>query len=299
VDYLYQAIACLAAFHHSHGYTNLIVNYVFESPAELADLRARLAEIDPDIYAYRLVCTPEELERRVRARALASSDAQELAWEVQRCHQLAEIQNQAARLGDLGIVVDTSLLSAFQAAQAIYADRHTPVELAPYDPAWAEAFQVEKAKVAAALGDLALEIHHVGSTAVPGLAAKPVIDILVAVRRFEAALDCIGPLLDLVYAFVDHPENVDRRFFRKGVPRTHHLHIVAAGSPVYHDHLDFCAALRTHSVQRDAYGRLKTELAQRYRTQRASYTQAKTAFVHQVLESWRKAPGYPAQTGSS
>jgi len=118
---------------------------------------------------------------------------------------------------------------------------------------------------------------------VPGLPAKPIIDIMIAVQRLEDALACVGPLSDLGYAFVDYPHNTDRRFFRRGQPRTHHVHIVAAGSVSLRDHLAFRDALRAHSEWRDQYAALKYDLAQRHWNNRVQYTDGKTEFVQRIL----------------
>lgn len=159
------------------------------------------------------------------------------------------------------------------------------VALAPYDPAWPQLFEAEKKAIEAALGDRVTEIHHIGSTAIPGLAAKPVIDIMLVVRKLEDAVDCIGPLSDLGYTFIDYAQNTDRRFFRKGVPRTHHVHIVAQGNAELIDHLAFRDALRADPQLRDQYAALKFDLAQRHRNDRAQYSDSKTAFVQKILSS--------------
>jgi GrpB-like predicted nucleotidyltransferase (UPF0157 family) len=138
---------------------------------------------------------------------------------------------------------------------------------------------------AAALGRLAVEIHHIGSTAIPGLAAKPVIDIMIVVRRLDDATDCIAPLSQLGYVFNDHPQNVDRRFFRKRPPRTHHVHVVEQGSPALVEHLAFRDALRADPELRDQYAALKYELAERFKHDRATYSESKTESVRRVLAS--------------
>jgi len=96
---------------------------------------------------------------------------------------------------------------------------------------------------------------------------------------------CIGPLSDLGYAFIDYPQNAARRFFRKGQPRTHHAHIVEAGSLELHKHLAFRDALRANSDWRSQYAALKYDLADRHRNARAQYTESKTDFVQRVLAS--------------
>ena len=108
---------------------------------------------------------------------------------------------------------------------------------------------------------------------------------MVEVRRLEDAVTCIVPLRPLGYAFVDRPDNIDRRSFRKGLPRTHHLHIVEQGSAPVVDHLAFRDALRTGRDLRQRYAQLKAELAARHRHDGNRYTLAKTAFVESVFRS--------------
>jgi GrpB-like predicted nucleotidyltransferase (UPF0157 family) len=279
-----QVINLLAGFYIQHGYRDLVINGVFEQPEELADLRRLLSNLDSVIYAYRLVCAEDEIERRIRNRASASGvDLEQMAWELQRFRQLMSIQAEAAQRGDLGFALDTTRLSTDQAAAAIWEDIHGIVELAPYDPDWARLFEAERGEIRAILGPLALEIEHIGSTAVPGLPAKPVVDILVAVRRLDDAAFCIPPLQTLGYSFVDYPQNTDRRFFRKGQPRTFHVHIVEQGGQSYHDHLAFRDALRQSPHLRQEYLEIKNDLARRFRYDRAGYSGAKTAFVQRVL----------------
>jgi len=117
------------------------------------------------------------------------------------------------------------------------------------------------------------------------LDAKPIIDIMVEVRELEDAVICIEPLRALGYAFIDWPENIDRRYFRKGSPRTHHLHIVEQGSAPVVDQLAFRDALRADRELRQRYAQLKAELAARHRHDRNRYTESKTAFVESVLRS--------------
>jgi len=163
-----------------------------------------------------------------------------------------------------------------------------PVNIVPYDPDWPHQYEAERARIAHALGELALEIHHIGSTAVPGLHAKPIIDIAVALKSLEQAESCIPSLHALGYTFVDHPENIDRRFFRKGHPRTHHLHLMEAGTATLTKHLDFRDALRTNEIQRERYAQLKITLAAQHENNREAYTNAKTTLVEEILAHWRE-----------
>jgi GrpB-like predicted nucleotidyltransferase (UPF0157 family)/predicted kinase len=283
VAYLYDTICHVARFHAQHGYRNLVIDYVFEQPESLAKLRQALNAIDDVTYAFRLTCSPEEIDRRIRTRG--NSDPNFLAWELKRFRELQTIQDMNARRGDLGFVIDTTGLSIEEVADAIWRDITATVTIAPYDPAWPSRFKAEKKIIEAALGDRLTEIHHIGSTSIPGLAAKPVIDIMLVVRKLEDAIECIGPLSDLGYTFIDYPQNTDRRFFRKGVPRTHHVHIVAQGNAELQNHLAFRDALRADPQLRDQYAALKLELAERHRNDRAQYTESKTDFVRRVLSS--------------
>ena len=288
IAYLDQTFVHMAAWHKQHGYPDLVLNYVFEQPEALARLRLLLHPLDDEVYAFRLTCSDAEMEQRIRRRAGSSgvSDAF-VGWELQRFRELVSIQEAAAQRGDLGFVVDTSALSAAQVAEYIWQNLREAVVVHPYDPAWAAQYESERQLVAAALGELAVEIHHVGSTAVPGLPAKPVIDLMVSVRRLEQAADCIAPLAKLGYTFVDFVQNTDRRFFRKGFPRTHHLHIVELGNASYLEHLDFCDALRASPALCQAYADLKNELAKKYKNERARYTESKGAFIQEALQNWR------------
>ncbi|MEE8390599.1 MAG: GrpB family protein, partial [Anaerolineae bacterium] len=188
----------------------------------------------------------------------------------------------AAR-GDLGYVIDTTSLTVSQVADVIWQNVREAVELVSYDPNWPAQYESEKAHIQAVLGDLAVGIYHIGSTAVPGLAAKPVIDILVTVRRLQDATACVAPLQTLDYTFVDYPQNIDRRFFRKGTPRTHHLHIVEQGGASMIEHLAFRDALRADPELVQRYAELKAKLAIRFKNERAKYSDSKTAFVESVI----------------
>ncbi len=246
----------------------------------MARLRHLLPDLDDVIYAFRLTCAEKEMERRIATRNTAQVD-----WELERFKELIRIQESNAARGDLGYAIDTTNLNIAQVADAIWKNIHEAVELAPYDPAWAAQYKAEADRLCAALGDWLVEIHHIGSTAVPGLAAKPVIDILVSVRRLEDALACVASLQSLGYTFIDYPQNTDRRFFRKGLPRTHHLHIVEQGSDTMIDHLAFCAALRTDADLRRQYAQLKADLAARHKSDRAAYSASKTTFVQKAIKS--------------
>lgn len=284
VTYLYRTLRHLIDFHvHEGGYPNFVINYVFEEPESLADLREMLAAFGMPMPAYRLVADDAEIAARIRRR---ESDPAERRWHLNRYRELVEIQARNARRGDLGTSVDTTGLTADEVADAIWRHLHGGVLISPYDPAWPARYKAERARVSEALGDLAVEIHHVGSTAVPDLSAKPVIDLMVAVPRLRSGEFYASHLQPLGYVFHDHPENTDRRYFSKGTPHTHHLHIVEAGSPALDIHLCFRDALHARPDLLETYAQTKRALAARYPDDRAAYTEAKTACVREILAAW-------------
>jgi GrpB-like predicted nucleotidyltransferase (UPF0157 family) len=159
------------------------------------------------------------------------------------------------------------------------------IVLAPHDPAWAAAFAREAAAVSGALAGLRIELHHIGSTAIPGIVAKPVIDMLGVVTSLEALDDAAEGLVALGYEALGEFGIPGRRYFRKddarGV-RTHQLHAFAAGSPHVRRHLDFRDHLRAVPEDAAAYAALKQELAIRHRGDTRAYTDAKSAFIGAV-----------------
>lgn len=156
-----------------------------------------------------------------------------------------------------------------------------------YDPAWPVLFEAEQTRIRHVLGPNAVAVDHIGSTAVPGLGAKPTIDILVSLRRPEDARACIGPLAMIDYEYVPEYEKFlpDRRYFHKGPPlrRTYHLHMVERGSLVSERYLLFRDYLRADPEEAARYHALKKELADRFGADREGYTDAKTSFVEASL----------------
>jgi GrpB-like predicted nucleotidyltransferase (UPF0157 family) len=127
-------------------------------------------------------------------------------------------------------------------------------------------------------------IHHVGSTAVPGLEAKPIIDILVGVRDLQTARACFEPLAELDYLYAPYLPD-EMHWFCKPDPahRTHHLHLVPFGSPRYHDELAFRDRLRGDPQLAAHYAALKRDLARRHPDDREAYTAAKGEFIATAL----------------
>jgi GrpB-like predicted nucleotidyltransferase (UPF0157 family) len=159
------------------------------------------------------------------------------------------------------------------------------VRIVPYDAAWTDEFEAEKARLEPLLAPwLAGGIHHVGSTSVAGLAAKPVIDILAGVRSLEESRDAIEPLQELSYCWA--PYKTERmNWFCKPSPehRTHHLHLVVPGSTAWREELAFRDALRAEPATARNYDELKRRLASEHVRDREAYTVAKTEFIEAVL----------------
>jgi GrpB-like predicted nucleotidyltransferase (UPF0157 family) len=160
------------------------------------------------------------------------------------------------------------------------------IRIAPYDPAWPDSFARERAALEAAIGPWAVGgIHHVGSTAVPGLAAKPIVDILVGVEDLESSRACFEPLARLEYRYAPYLSE-EMHWFCKPHPdrRTHHLHLAPATGRRYADELAFRDRLRSDPETAAAYSALKRELAARHSEDREAYTEAKTEFIRGVLD---------------
>jgi GrpB-like predicted nucleotidyltransferase (UPF0157 family) len=163
--------------------------------------------------------------------------------------------------------------------------RRGAVQIVHYTPVWATLFQAERARLQHALGAAALDIQHIGSTAVPGLAAKPILDLAIAVAAEPAAAACIPRLTALGYTYRGYRGPGEGHFFDQGPEQqlTHYLHMLPIQEPAWWNYLRFRDYLITHPAARDAYMRLKQELAAQYADDRAAYTAAKAAFVQHIL----------------
>ena len=168
-----------------------------------------------------------------------------------------------------------------------------PVIIVEYDPRWPVLYEEERERLLAAGGDLLVAIEHIGSTAVPGLGGKPIIDIMPAVRSLADAERCIEPLESIGYEYVPEYNELipERRYFHKGPEdaRTFHLHVVELTSEFWETHLLFRDWLRTHPEDAQEYYRLKKELAARFGRDREGFTDAKTPFIESVVARARSA----------
>jgi GrpB-like predicted nucleotidyltransferase (UPF0157 family) len=172
------------------------------------------------------------------------------------------------------------------------------LEIRPYDPEWATEFERERARLQAALGTIAVRVDHHGSTSVPGLAAKPVIDIQISVRSLQPLTVYLVPLESAGYVHHAHPDDSFAPFFhRPGTwPHTHHVHVVEAGGEEERKTLAFRDYLREHPEIARKYEALKRELAPRYSSSelssRQAYADAKGDFIAAITRQ-ALAEGYP------
>jgi GrpB-like predicted nucleotidyltransferase (UPF0157 family) len=160
-----------------------------------------------------------------------------------------------------------------------------PVVIAPYDPAWPSRFAAERDLLQPLLAPwLVAAIEHVGSTAVPGLAAKPVIDIMAPVASLEASRAALPLLSALSYCYFSYRADVMHWLCKPSdTERTHHLHLIPFASPLWHERLAFRDRLRAHPAVAAEYAALKQHLAERHRHDREAYTDAKGSFIRDVL----------------
>jgi GrpB-like predicted nucleotidyltransferase (UPF0157 family) len=167
-----------------------------------------------------------------------------------------------------------------------------PVIIVEYDPRWPALYQEERDLIMSAVGEWIVAIDHVGSTAVPGLGGKQIIDIMPAVRSLADVEHCIEPLKRVGYEYVPEYNEIlpERRYFHKGPPeaRSFHLHVTQRTSEFWERHVLFRDFLRTHPEEAQEYYLLKKELADRFGRDREGYTEAKTAFIEGMVARARR-----------
>ncbi|MDM0040509.1 GrpB family protein [Variovorax sp. J22G21] len=164
---------------------------------------------------------------------------------------------------------------------------HEEVALSPWDARWPAQFEAERARLMSLFPGQLIDVQHFGSTAIPGMTAKPVIDILAGVESMAVADALAGPLLQSHYTTSAgfNATLTNRRWFMRWADgrRTHHLHVVVHGGDEWQRRLRFRDALRADGALAARYGALKNDLAVLHRVDREAYTDAKTAFVAAVL----------------
>ena len=162
---------------------------------------------------------------------------------------------------------------------------HGKVALADSDPQWVALYQAEVARLLPAIGPLIVDIQHFGSTSIPGIKAKPIINILVGLRRFDDGPLLVEPLTGLRYDYVGTDMVPNDHLFGKGVVRTHLLHAVEHGGYHWQRDLKFRDRLRAEPALVAEYERLKVDLAARFPDSRADYTAAKAAFIDTIADA--------------
>ena len=162
-----------------------------------------------------------------------------------------------------------------------------PIELTPYSPLWPATFEIEKQRLLAIFGADAVLVEHIGSTAVPGLGTKPVIDVMMGAPVLSVVERRIPELVAGGYRYVPEFERAvpQRRYFVKpqGHPGSFLLHAVLLDSPFWKEHLAFRDALRERPGLAVEYWQLKRRLAARFPNDRAAYTDGKSAFIRGAL----------------
>jgi GrpB-like predicted nucleotidyltransferase (UPF0157 family) len=166
-------------------------------------------------------------------------------------------------------------------------DRFDPaVRIVEYDPAWPTLADAELRRIEEALGEVAVRLEHVGSTSVPGLAAKPIVDLQLSVDAILPQERYVQPLERLGYLFAPAPESPDRHFFAKlpDRPRTHHLHVCQAGSEHEFRHVAVRDFLRTHADEAARYAALKRQVVASHPQDRLAYIEGKDEYITALEE---------------
>ncbi len=164
------------------------------------------------------------------------------------------------------------------------------VRVVEYDPCWPDWFRQEASRLRDALGSAIQEIEHVGSTSIPGLNAKPIIDMLATVENLECARELVPIFEHLGYEYLRDDPVPGRLFFALGPPthRTHHLSLISVGSVCWHQQMAFRDYLRGNPVAAADYVVLKQRLAAQFANDRVAYTAAKNDFISSVLASLQR-----------
>jgi len=160
------------------------------------------------------------------------------------------------------------------------------VKLEPYDPEWTTLFELEKECIQNVLKRDALAIEHIGSTAIPGMDAKPILDLMVAVDSIDDFSRYTPELESLGYSFMrDNQSEQEHVLYVKGPEecRTHYLKLTTLGSNFWHEHILFRDYLISHPDRAEAYKKLKHELLEKFADDRPRYTNDKAAFIKEII----------------
>lgn len=158
------------------------------------------------------------------------------------------------------------------------------VFLTPWTQEWEREFLLEKEKIQKEIGDNIVEIHHIGSTAVKKLSAKPIIDIAVEINDFNEGENCVSSLEKIGYSYKGTNILPDSHYFSKGEPRTHQIHMYQSGNKYLQEQLNFRDYLRNNDEARIEYEQLKLKLSELNKSNKDKYAEDKTHFVKTILE---------------
>jgi len=157
------------------------------------------------------------------------------------------------------------------------------IEVAPYNPNWEQKFKDEAKKIKKIFKEIFVDIHHIGSTAIPTIKAKPIIDIMVEVKDINRVDSYNKQMEKLGYQALGEYGIPERRFFQKGGNnRTHHVHIFEIGSPQIKRHIDFRNYLISNPSVAEEYSSLKEKLAKKYRHDIDKYWEGKDSFIKKI-----------------
>jgi GrpB-like predicted nucleotidyltransferase (UPF0157 family) len=162
---------------------------------------------------------------------------------------------------------------------------HGRVALAAHNEAWRPLFEQEAVALHEALTSEVRGIEHIGSTSVPGIQAKPILDLMLGLQRLDDGPELAGELAELGYEYRPNARIPGEHVFAKGTPRTHLLHVVQFGGEAWQQKLSFRNALREEPELASAYQELKVGLSNRFPDDRAAYTAGKTDFVRSVVKA--------------
>lgn len=159
-----------------------------------------------------------------------------------------------------------------------------------YNPAWKRLYKKEAKFLRSVIGKYVLDIQHVGSTSIPGVKAKPIIDIAIGVKNLKNGEKCIKPLKQLGYEYKHSAGIKGRHFFAKGseMNRTHYVHIEKLDGRPWKNHIIFRDYLRKYKKAVKEYNELKEKLAKKYKDDRDTYTAQKDSFIRGIIKKAEK-----------
>ncbi|WP_309120677.1 GrpB family protein [Paenibacillus sp.] len=172
------------------------------------------------------------------------------------------------------------------------------VAVVPYNTVWPAAFEAERERLLAMLAPNVSRIEHVGSTSVPGQAAKPILDLFAAARPLLSEAEYAERLREAGYAYQKTGMVGRHLFYREAGTgaRTHHLHLLPEEGFYERNEILLRDYLRAHPAEVEAYGALKRELAKRYAADPDGYTRAKTSFIQRIVDAARTERGLPLES---